>query len=332
MEAATEQAVLADSTWLAHRYDDAADSFHFCNIPWAERAAIPFLSEEALQDRQPRQILSAHQIDPKSLGGAPLHFIFHSAFCASTLLSKALGSGPVTSLSEPQVLNDMIGALRRGKPAAEVARALDQALALLSRPMADRPIVVLKPSNLVNHLAQAMMMLRPDSRAVFLYAPLEVFLGSVARKGLWCRLWVRELLDYQRQLGMVPFGLSEGDYFRLTDLQVAAIGWLTQYQLFSTLRAGPLGARILMLTSEQLTDAHAGQLPAIAQHFGLDAAARAQVAASPELTRHSKFGQDFSAEDRVREREAALASHADEIEKVALWAREVARRISLTID
>jgi hypothetical protein len=131
---------------------------------------------------------------------------------------------------------------------------------------------------------------------------------------------------------MVPFGLSEGDYFRLTDLQVAAIGWLTQYQLFSTLRAGPLGARILMLTSEQLTDAHAGQLPAIAQHFGLDAAARAQVAASPELTRHSKFGQDFSAEDRVREREAALASHADEIEKVALWAREVARSISLTID
>ena len=174
MEATREQAVLADSTWLAHRYDDAADSFHFCNISWAERAAMPFLSEEALQDWQPHHILSAHQIDPKSLGGAPLHFIFHSAFCASTLLSKALGSGPVASLSEPQVLNDMIGALRRGKPAADVARALDQALALLSRPMADRPIVVLKPSNLVNHLAQAVMMLRPDSRAVFLLSLLPI--------------------------------------------------------------------------------------------------------------------------------------------------------------
>lgn len=332
MTTATELEVLAESSWLAHRYDDATDSFHFCNIAWADRAAMPFLSEEALRDWPARHILAADQIDPKSLGGAPVHFIFHSAFCASTLLTKALGSGPVTSLSEPQVLNDMIGALRRGKAGPDVARALDQALALLSRPSADRPVVVIKPSNLVNHLAQAMLMLRPDSRAVFLHAPLDVFLGSVARKGLWCRLWVRELLDYQRQLGMVPFGLSDDDYFRLTDLQVAALGWLTQYQLFAQLRTGPLGPRFLMLTSEQLTNTPQSALPAIATHFGLDAAAGAQITASPELGRHSKFGQDFSAEDRARERAAALAAHADEIEKVAQWAREVARSIQLTID
>lgn len=330
METATDQQILADSAWLAHRYDEAGDLFHFCKIPWEKRALIPFLSDDALHPYSERHMISARQIDPKS-AAAPLHFIFHSAFCASTLLTKALASGPVTSLSEPQVLNDMIGALRRGIAPAEVARALDQAMSLLARPMADKPVVVLKPSNLVNHLAQAMMMLRPESRAVFLYAPLDVFLGSVARKGLWCRLWVRELLDYQRQLGMGPFGFSDADYFRLTDLQVAAIGWLNQYHLFDTLSAGPLGPRIYRLDSEQLTQSNGAHLAQIARHFGLDACQSAAIAESPELSRHSKFGHAFSAQDREKEREAARAAHADEIEKVSLWAREVARSAGLNI-
>ena len=330
MATTTDLEVLASSDWLAHRYDEAQDLFHFCHIPWADRAPIPFLSDDALHSYQDRHQIAAQQIDPKS-SGAPLHFIFHSAFCASTLLAKALAAGPVSSLSEPQLLNDMIGALRRGMPPTEVARALDQALALLARPMADTAMVVLKPSNLVNHLAQAMLMLRPESRAVFLFAPLDVFLGSVARKGLWCRLWVRELLDYQRQLGMVPFGFSDADYFRLTDLQVAAIGWLSQHHMFDQLCTGPLGSRIYRLDSEQLTDPQGTHLTAIAEHFGLSAADARAIAASPDLSRHSKFGHAFSAEDRQKERAAAQAAHADEIEKVAHWAREVARTIGLTL-
>ena len=81
------------------------------------------------------------------------------------------------------------------------------------------------------------MALRPEARAIFLYAPLESFLISVARKGLGCRLWARELLEGQLRDGYVDLGFSSGDYFRQTDLQVAAVGWLAQHMAFRRLAA-----------------------------------------------------------------------------------------------
>ena len=325
MATTTDLEVLASSDWLAHRYDEAQDLFHFCHIPWADRAPIPFLSDDALHSYQERHHIAAQQIDPKS-SGTPLHFIFHSAFCASTLLAKALAAGPVSSLSEPQLLNDMIGALRRGMPPTEVARALDQALALLARPGADTAMVVIKPSNLVNHLAQAMLMLRPESRAVFLFAPLDVFLGSVARKGLWCRLWVRELLEGFLTDQAVDLGMAPGDYFRQSDLQVAATGWLAQHALFHKLAAKLGPGRIATLDSETLTARPADVLAAAAAHYGLAASADdvAAMAASPAFTRHSKSGAAFDAATREAEYAAARAAHDDEIGKVATWVRAVA--------
>ena len=46
---------------------------------------------------------------------APIHFIFHSAFCASTMLVRALDvPGSAMGISEPVILNDMVGWRRRG--------------------------------------------------------------------------------------------------------------------------------------------------------------------------------------------------------------------------
>src|SRR3546814_5052793 len=66
-----------------------------------------------------------------------------------------------------------------------------------------------------------MMALRPDTKALLLHAPLPEFLLSVARKGLWCRLWARELLEGLIRENLVDLGFETRDYFRLSDLQVA---------------------------------------------------------------------------------------------------------------
>src|SRR3546814_15717887 len=66
---------------------------------------------------------------------------------------------------------------------------------MLARSFAPDEAVIVKPSNIFNPLARGALTLRPEARAILLYAPLRAFLLSVARKGMWCRLWCRELLE-----------------------------------------------------------------------------------------------------------------------------------------
>src|SRR3546814_8328819 len=96
-----------------------------------------------------------------------------------------------------------------------------------------------------------MMALRPDTKALLLHAPLPEFLLSVARKGLWCRLWARELLEGLIRENLVDLGFETRDYFRLSDLQVAAVGWLAQQRLFIAL-ANRFPDRVRTLDSERL--------------------------------------------------------------------------------
>lgn len=324
---------LNDSSWLPHRYDDAEDAFQFRNVSWTLRETMAFLSDDNLAGVGDVRAISAKTLDPAGIGQSPIHFIFHSAFCASTWLARVLGAASLTALSEPQALNDIIGAIRRGKNGRDAARTLDQCLALLARPRAGSHSVIVKPSNLVNHLARAMLALRPDSRAIFLHAPLDVFLGSVARKGLWCRLWVRELLEYQLELGMIDFGFGPNDYFRMSDLQVAATGWLAQHRMFRDIRSAAGGERLLFVDSETLTQQPEVMIPVIGKHLipSIDDTEIAEMLNSAALRQHSKFGHDFSTTDRQRERAEAEAAHADEISKVALWAHELARQSGIDL-
>ncbi|MEY3702845.1 MAG: hypothetical protein RLZZ561_465 [Pseudomonadota bacterium] len=325
--------LLTDTDWLVHRYDDRQDAFQFRQVPWPRRAEIPFLSNENLAQVGEARSLAADDIGLSQISQSPLHFIFHSAFCASTLLTKVLSDGGLSTLSEPQVLNDLIGALRRGQSGPDVARRLDQSLALLARPMAGTDAVVVKPSNLVNHLARAMLTLRPKSRAILLYAPLPIFLTSVARKGLWCRLWVRELLEYQIDLGMMHFGFTAKDYLRMSDLQVAALGWLVQHQSFQSLGRGPMAEQVLMIDSERLTQHPEQVLPKLCQHLApqMDQSRIEAILKSSALTQHSKFGYAFTPQERLQEQQQAQKAHADEIDKVTLWAQELARSAGVTL-
>jgi hypothetical protein len=230
-------------------------------------------------------------------------------------------------LSEPVLLNDVVGYRRRGAQPAQVARLADLATRALARPFAPGEVVVVKPSNVLNSLAPLLLALRPSARAVFLSAPLEVFLVSVAHKGLECRLWARELLQGYLREGLVDLGFTDADLFRQSDLQIAAVGWLAQHRLFKAAMARPDGARIASLDSEAMLADPARSIGAVAAHFGLRATS-AQVQAMAQgsaFARHSKSGQPYSVAARARDYAKVREAHDDEISKVAVWAREVAR-------
>jgi hypothetical protein len=319
-------AALADPEWYAHRYVESDDTFRLIRLIRGEHAGMPFLIDEYLGKDRPSQDVPATEC-LAALDKGNLHFLFHSAFCGSTLLTRALDrSGMAMGLSEPATLNDVVGFRRRGADPRAVARVADAALRLLGRPYGQGEAVVVKPSNLLNPLAELLLALQPQARAVFLYAPLETFLISVVRKGLHCRLWVRELLEGYLREGYVELGFTPEDHFRQSDLQVAAVGWLAQHRHFAMLVAKHGSARIATLDADRMTARPEQAIAAVTAHYGLpaDAAAVAEIVAGPAFSRHSKSGAAFTAEQRAREYAQTRAAYGDEIDMVLVWAAKVA--------
>jgi len=325
---------LADAGWLAHRYDPGHDAVHFVPVSRAAHRAAPFLTDEFL----PRGLepLVVRRRDAMALvpPPGPLHFVFHSAYCCSTLIARAFDRpGWATGLKEPVIFNDIVGWRRRGGQGPDMASVLDDVLTLLARPFTPGEAVVVKPSNIANGMASAMLTLRPHAHALLLYAPLRTYLASIAKKGLDGRLWVRTLLLGQLDDKMIDLGFTPRDHLGHSDLQVAAVGWLVQQALFANLvtQFGP--ARNATLSSAALMQDPASAMAGLARHFGmpLDAAALAQIVDGPAFTRHSKFDDAFTATERAAEHQAAEQIHADEIDKVVHWAEAVAKAAGIAM-
>jgi hypothetical protein len=324
--------VIRDGRWLAHRYDETSDSIHFRFLPREEHQRATFLTDHELgQARLTVHPRASCLAEARQLGLAAPRFIFHSAYCCSTLLARAFDVAGVSfGLKEPQILNDIAGLqLRRADP-RQIAAALDAALLLLARPLSPGEVNVIKPSNVFNPSIGVTLALRPDTRAVLLYAPLDSFVASIARKELEGRAWVRELMWKFLQLGMADrFGFTAEELYRHTDLQVGALGWLAQHALFSEI-ASLHPERVRTLNSDVLTGNPRGTIAALAEHFAvpLDAAA---VASGPVFTRHSKTGESFAASDRARERDSRIELHRREVEMVVEWSRKVAEHAGIAL-
>jgi hypothetical protein len=193
--------IASNPVWLPHRYDPQHDAIHFRHTPRAAHGAATFLTDEYLGEAKPTIIARTAALAQAGTS-APLRFILHSAFCCSTLLARAFDApGLAMGLKEPVILNDLIGWQLRGGDRRQIANVLDGSLTLLARPFAPGEAVVIKPSNVCNAMAPLILQMRPDARALLLYAPMPVFLGSVARKGMDGRIWVRELLLKQLKQG-----------------------------------------------------------------------------------------------------------------------------------
>jgi hypothetical protein len=321
--------------WLAHRYDPGQDAIQFIKVDRDFRRSVPFLIDAHLpQAREPVVLRRADSVAAAS-PAAPTRFVFHSAFCCSTLLAGSLDrEGLATSLNEPTILNDVVGWRRRGAPVPKVAEVLDSVLRLLARPFNAGELVIIKPSNVLNSLAPGILHMQPEARALLLYAPLRVFLTSVAKKGLDGRLWVRELFLGLRTDGLVQrLGFDDQAFFGQTDLQIAACGWLAQQALFADMIAAPaIAAQVRSLDSEELLASPREALLQLADHYGLGLEERqvAELLAGP-FKRNSKSGTAFDASTRQEEYRQAIDAHSDEIDKVARWAEVVAESAGIPL-
>jgi hypothetical protein len=118
----------------------------------------------------------------------PERFIFHVAFCGSTLLSRLIDvPGHTLVLREPQCLSDIATWQakrdREGRNSGEAGAMLSCARTLLRRRWQVNEAIIVKPSNWINNLLPLLCASPADMRPLFLTMDRARFLRAIFRGG-----------------------------------------------------------------------------------------------------------------------------------------------------
>lgn len=316
--------LLDDPEWFPAALTDESRTLQFARI---SREA---LSQEAFLDQRMAGSVSARQSRPLAsiiehstdLPSAPPAFIFHSAFCCSTLLARALDvPGRCIALKEPDVLMGLANVLRTGSDTVNNDALLKVIFGLLARRFDRTETVVVKPTNSANNLLPHAIQL--DARVLILYGDLRSFLVSVLKKGEACKAFVRTQYNI---FGLDPGGLASipsRQAMTFTDLQVAALVWRHQMELFQQTVAASNRNRVATLDFRTLIDDPAATLIAVAGHLGLphDQHTLEEIANGPVFSRNSKFAdQAYDSEQRASDAHAIEQQYGEALEHIDEWA------------
>jgi hypothetical protein len=173
---------LADARWFAVdlHVPDRRFGVRFLDEDVIERSS--FLDTRIEAPPGESQALSVAQADAAApaLPRAKVGWIFHTSFCASTLLARCLHLAPFTvALKEPLVLRRLSDARNGGW---SLDGLVAPSLALLARPWHADGAVVIKPTHVALNVAVDLLAATPDSHAVIVTSTLADFLVSNLKK------------------------------------------------------------------------------------------------------------------------------------------------------
>lgn len=263
--------------------------------------------------------------------GSRTHYIWHSAFCCSTLLAKSLDFDErCCVLREPSALMQLANYKRTGHGwlvnEERWRELVDAVLAVLGKSWQPGEEVVIKPTNAANNIAVDVIRNPRTGAMLLLYSSLERFLVSILRKGEAGRAYVRTLFsiimsDSPRVQSITPRRLIQ-----LTDLQMAALAWYLQLDNFVQLMRDCPAARIRTLDSDVLLAEPLATLKKLCAFFGIAVsdAALEEVVTGPVFTKYSKDeAQDYDAAVRDAEFEQSLREHRRTIEGIVAWSEQI---------
>jgi hypothetical protein len=327
------EAVATQAEWVPHTFDTEGSRLTSFFVPREEHRSQPFLWNPELNFREATHLASGLRAHLPPDGGGTPHFIFHTAFCCSTLLVRACAEARgAIGLNEPAILNNLAHRMAAENGSANRAR-LDLVLSLLGRSFDPGGSVIVKPTNFANALIDPILGMRPKAKAVLLYSNLETMLYSVARRGALGRVWGRQLYDAYAGFSRLDFGFSAAESFLQTDLQIAGLGWLMEvHHLEQVARAHP--DRTLMLQADDLLADPGTVLDRVYRffHLGHQPDRIASAVDGPIFSTHSKDRRvQYNRGLREQERERVLALHAEEVRMVAGWIDAIARHVGIRL-
>jgi hypothetical protein len=314
--------LLRDAAWFPHRLDFERGVAVFTRTNRDALSAQPFLDARWERRGSASATLPLAVLADAPAPPTPPGFIWHTAFCCSTLIAACLDwPGVSLSLKEPVALADFAIARHRGDPRADAA-TLEGLVRLLGRPFLPGARVLIKPSNAANGLAEAVAEM--GGPALLLHSGLRRFLLAVAKGGEARRGFVRQLMARWASQPDARFGPTQVALF--SDLQVAALVWRLQMDelLGAARKLGPQRARFLDC-DVFLTDPRA-TLSMLDAHFGLGLGAERieETLRGPKLRQHAKTPREtFDADAESRDFADARSALGQELEQLEAWCAEL---------
>lgn len=271
--------IIDDPQYLAYRLDLDKEFIEFLPISNEEINSVAWLRRSAID--QSRHVVTislaeiqAYLVDNQRSFSAPF-YIFHTAYCASTYLSRCLGeSDNVVSLREPQILLDAANAKRlrwKSRTTKLTYSDLPELTLRLLRKHAQREqSLVIKPINSVNNIIPELFHAVPDSKAILLYTDARNFLLSALKKGEPARQTLRAMFDLLRCDFPHLTNLRISDAIHMSDLKLILTLWRLQIEQAETVIRQPFSdGRLLSLHAEQIINHSSQAVLAAGDFFGL---------------------------------------------------------------
>lgn len=306
-------------------YRPADDSLAF--LPLSQ----DLIAQASFLDR--RLPLSFADARPISVARCPLldnapALLFHTAFCGSTLLARALQAPPaVMSLREPSALLALAMASLKPDivPPAQVERAARVVLGLLGRPWVDGGRVLIKPTNQVNRILPLLLRVSPQSRVLLLHSSLEQFLMSCLKKLPAAEQqvrWMAQALLPGTQLAQ-RLGIPLTHPFNL--VESAVLTWHAQMEIYARALSADTDDRLRSIDIDTLLAAPTRSVAAAADHLYLPGAHDGLEARVIDAFSRNAKAQDRAFDSAQRERENALMQqrYGDVIQQAMQWAERV---------
>ncbi|MEP3113629.1 hypothetical protein [Nisaea sp.] len=260
----------------------------------------------------------------------PHNFIFHVGHCGSTLLSRLLGELPgLFALREPLPLRTLTEFAEPGKPVSDAwSAAFSVVLGLLSRVYNPNDRAVIKPSSFCNRLIPRLLSWHEDSKAIFLFIDLETYLATMTkqtnRRETRYAITKFHRAELQHLLGDPDFSEES-----LSDIQCAALNWLTSMSTFMQLSDTPMHKdRVRYLLFDDFLADRSAVLEEAASFFDISYSGNdiANLATSSINSMYSKNpNRTFNTDIRHRILTAAYAEFSNEIDDAMNWAQDFAK-------
>lgn len=283
---------LERSTFLDTRLDAALSSVE--NVPADALAAVP--------------------LPPR-----PPAWLFHTSFCGSTLLARALHVPDwQVALKEPLVLRRLGDARDAGWDVGELT---DLAARLLARPWSNAGGVLVKATHAALNVAHDLLDATPASRAVLLTSSLDDFLVSNLKKPRETLEKVPALAERALRAGSLhrrlpPQALQPPDL-----LAAVALQWAAQRDVLSAL-ATRFGERVRVLDFEDLAREPVEVSLACSRWWGLPAPAEATRARAQQVAQRNAKAVDvaYGADQRAHEALLVQDRHGADLARARAWA------------
>lgn len=235
--------VILNPNYLAYKLNFENETVEFLRIETDELHQLSFLRRDAFDMKRESiavplgQLLDLVNSPNQGVLDNPPRFIFHTAFCGSTFLSRCFDiRGLSICLREPQILLDAANAKRLQWESRSCnlnyTHLPKLALVLLQKHanMGVGPAkkLLIKPINSINNIIPELLNASPSSKSLMMYTDARNFLLSTMSKGEAGKQTVRAMFDLIRCDFPHLEKLSLSNAIHMSDLKLILTFWRLQ--------------------------------------------------------------------------------------------------------